>query len=103
MDVHQYINTPENSIKETKTTANLTVDTINTNIELPYYPTLSKDPIHNTFNINTPLQGTHPTIGMIMKIDTNINRINIKNAQTKHLPHAYQNGGQHYGMDMYIT
>ena len=77
------MNDPANSTKEKDTLANLNINASNAAIKLPYPITPSKYPINNTFNIHIPLQGTHHILGMILKIDTNINKIQLKEYKSR--------------------
>ena len=75
MNVHQYIDNPMYDIKEAETTFNLVINIIHGNIEMPYPLILFNYPIDNTFYIYIPLQGSYPTLGMILDMEKDMNRI----------------------------
>ena len=58
---------------------NPSISTMTTDIELPYHIILSSDPIDNTYSIPINLNGTHPTLGLVLESDTTMNRIKIIN------------------------
>ena len=53
------------------------ISTMQAEIDMPFQVTLSSDPIDNTFNIPIQLSGKHATLGLYVKMNQKMNRVQL--------------------------